>query len=290
MENFFLSTKKKPYFRESQFTNRMFATDQKILVNCSGNRFEQLREHAIRMACLLKRELCLFYYLRNFSADEYLEINRQLQQYKQAIGEEVPQLPVSILILKGKFAAFEESLTNYYQCILLITSREDSSEIRKTLHELRFPVMFLGEPEKHQTGYKKVLIPVDWTPKNKESAPWGNYLARFNQSEITLLVANEKNKYEKEQVNKNLNAIHRLFSKFQLTPKTEAAKANSWKLHHEVLERIHDRETELLIFMASRSVNLIDRLIGIQEDKIILNATVPVICLNPNRSYYLLCE
>jgi len=268
----------------------MFSTDQKILVNCSGNRFDLLREHAIRMACLLKRGLCLFYYQRNFSAVEYREINRQLQQYKQEIGDKIPQLPVSSLILKGKFSSLEESLTKTYQCILLVTSREESAEIRKALHELRFPVMFLGEREKHQTGYKKVLIPVDRTPKNKESAPWGSYLARFNQSEITLLVAREKNKLNREEVQKNLHAINRLFGQFSFPHKTKNAKANSWKLHHEILERIRNLETDLLIFMASRSVNLLDRIIGIPEDQIILNATVPVICLNPNRSYYLLCE
>ena len=268
----------------------MFSTDQKILVNCSGDRFHQLREHAIRMAHLLRRELCLFYYQKNISTSWYEKISYELKNHKDELAKEYPQLPVSSLILKGKFSSFEESLTNRYQCILFITSREDSKKIRRSLQEIRFPVMFIGEEEKHQTGYQKVMLPVDWTPKNKESAPWASYMARFNQSEVTLLVANEKDQTNCEEVDKNLRSIHRLFRQFPIIHKTETAKASSWKLHSEMLERIRNRETDLLIFMASRSVNFIDKLIGIPEDKVILNSAVPVICLNPNREYYLLCE
>ncbi len=247
--------------------------------------------HGIRISQIFKKELCLFHAYGVGGKEAKQDAQRNLGLIIRRLKEDMPALPISSLTLKGSLENCIVRIAEEYDGILMVLSNDQLKPKIKALQQSQIPFLFVGASMVETLNYKQVLLPVDFRKVMKDTALWASYFARFNQATVDVFSAKESNKEEQRMVNGNNRFIEQLFAKFQLKPRFEQATKSSFGLSGEALTKGKDGSHDLLIMPASQHVSLIDLLLGLPEGKLIKKAgNLSVMCINPKRDMYILCD
>ncbi len=263
-------------------------SDQKILVYCRDHD-KAIIKHGVRLAKIFKKELCLFSVYRDL--EEKIKVKEYLQRLSVDVIHENPEVQCSWLFLKGKIAGLTERLADEYNVIILIGEKENSKHLLPALRNAEFPFLFVSGADESGESYKKVFMPVDFRKECKQTGLWAGYFGRFNQSEVYMVEANEEGNYEEIALKSNIAFLFKLFRQFDIEYKTECSKKGSWGVQNEALKRAFEQHAGLFIFLGSRNDSFIDQLIGTPENRILKKSrTMPVLCVNPRRDMYVMCD
>jgi len=265
---------------------------QKIVVFLQFNEFDKnLILNGIRIAVLFKKELCLLSHLEKNKAGEKEEIKSALFAYTIPIKSEIPDLPVSTLILSDKLRYLPEKLADDYEAILLLAGALQFSKFAKALRESPVPFVFVNEGITEISTFKKLVLPLDLRKENTDSMLWCSYFGRFNGSGIVVVAASDTNKDNQKQVKLNITFAKKLFGKFEIEYKIFKGTHSSLKNSFEGLDLALSSGCDLLVILGSSTITPLDLLIGLPEQKIIKRAgNLPVLVVNPRRDNYILCD
>ncbi|HCE57418.1 MAG TPA: hypothetical protein DER09_06320 [Prolixibacteraceae bacterium] len=265
---------------------------QKIVVFLQLNEFDKnLILNGIRIATIFKKELCLFYQLKKSEADEKEKIKALLAAYVNPVKNEIPELPVSTLILHDKLHELPDKLADDYEAILLLAGALQFPKYAKALAESPVPFLFVNESIGNISTFKKLVLPVDLRKENSDSALWSSYFGRFNGSGVVVVAASDKNKDEQKQVMLNVALAKKLFGKFKIEHKIFKGAHSSLRNTFEGFELAISSGSDLLVILGSSTITPLDWLIGLPEQKIIKRAgNLPVLVVNPQRDNYILCD
>lgn len=260
--------------------------DQRILIWC--NLEENLQKtivDAVYLAIKLEKEVCFF---ANYTQDkEHNRLSVQLSLYADMVKKDVPDCKVSTLLLKGKLPDLMKELGEKYNAVLFCTGGKMTNNILSAFYRSGFPFYFSDEKQKGESHFKKIIIPIDFRNSTKDSTLWGSYLGRFNQSEIVLLKANEKDSQQKKQVDAIVAFVKKFYSQFFFNFWIADGRSSSWGIHKEAIMQAGD--FDLVIFTGSLNVTWLDRLIGPFEKRLVNLSEKPVLLINPQKEMYVLC-
>jgi hypothetical protein len=260
--------------------------DQRILIWC--NLEENLQKtivDGVYLAIKLEKEVCLF---ANFTHQkEHKTLSIKLSLYADMVKKDVPDCKVSTLLLKGKLPDLMKELGEKYNAILLCSGGKMSNHLLSAFYRSGFPFYFTGAKATDGSHFKKIIIPIDFRNSTKDSTLWGSYLGRFNQSEIVLLKAQEKNQEQKKQVEGIVAFVKKFYSQFFFNFWIIEGKSSSWGIHKEAINQAGD--FGLVIFTGSLNVTWLDRLIGPFEKRLVNLSEKPVLLINPQKEMYVLC-
>lgn len=267
-------------------------TEQRIMVLCDFS--ESMNDaivHGVRMAAIFRKELCLFYPLQNKGKAEKLAVQKALGLIIQKVKKDLPDIPVSSLTLKGDLEKTVGRVAEQYDGIMLVLTSEKLKTKLPALQKSQIPFLFVKGSQSNYLTYKKAMLPVDFRAVMKDTSLWASYFARFNKAEVTVFSATEKDKDHAKNIRKNLKFIEKLLYKLQLDVHFKTTPKGSFGLPFEALKLCRDNGHDLLIIPSSKYISLIDLIIGLPEAKIIKKAgELPVLCINPKRDMYILCD
>jgi hypothetical protein len=268
----------------------MSSVEQKIIVVCDfTERMNEVIVHGIKLASFLRIELCLFATYPNKS--EKATLQEKLIDMTYYVKQQIDSLVVSSLILKGSMLENVNVVSDKYNAVLVVLHRQMHRSGLKALRESHIPFLFVEGILPENLDYKQVVLPLDIRKASKETALWASYFGKYNRAEISVLLASEKQPEEQKLMSKNTDFIKLFFKNTQVDYRLESGRSSSWGILSEGLERAKTAQAGLLIFAGSTYVSLLDKLIGLPEQKILKKAgTLPVLIINPRRELYVMCE
>ena len=248
--------------------------------------------HGVRIASIFKKELCLFHPLgKTTEKADKLAVQKSLSSIIRKLKDDLPSIPVSSLTLKGTLTQSIDRVADQYDGILLVLSAEKIKSKLAALQQSQIPFLFVKGNQPENLRYKDLILPVDFRKVMKDTSLWASYFGRFNQSAVTVLSATEKNKDNANRIKKNQKFIEKLLYKLQLNVQFKSTPKGSFSLPFEALAQCGRDGHDLLIIPASKNISLIDLLIGLPEKKIVKKSgETPVLCINPKRDMYILCD
>ena len=268
-------------------------SEQRIMVLCDFS--ESMNDaivHGVRISSIFKKELCLFHPLgKKYEKTAKLTVQKNLSSIIQKLKNDLPSVPVSSLTLKGNLAQCIDRVAEQYDGIMLVLTTEKIKAKLLALQQSQIPFLFVKGSQTDSLKYKQVVLPVDFRKVMKDTSLWASYFGRFNHTEITVLSATEKNIDHARMIKKNLRFIEKLLFKLQLEVQLKTTQKGSFSLPFAALELCRQNGHDLLIIPASQNISLIDLIIGLPEKKIIKKSNeIPVLCINPKRDMYILCD
>jgi nucleotide-binding universal stress UspA family protein len=250
--------------------------DQIFIATSNGFFPRKAFEYAEKTAKAFEKEICLISIGKN---PEIAEQAKQAQKETSvkinfAEEDETKNLTQTLEEAEASMIVFELSTVKPFDKI---------SYLLKLCRELRIPYIFVKEDQ--EIKFDKVIVPVAFLVEEKEKGRFANNLGRFMKSEIILFPAND---YGSKAQN-NCNAMKSLMDKYETKYTEIKAKKDSFKVEMEAILTAEDYEANLAIVTASREYGLDDIIFGPKELKIIRNAEIPVMLLNPRGDLYVLC-
>lgn len=263
---------------------------QKIVVVCDfSERMKEVIVHGVRLADILKKELCLIAIWK--SKSQKIQFQEKLKNATLTIKQDVPEMQVSSLLLRNSLRDNIEKLTWDYDAVLVVLHQSDIKSGLKAFRESSIAFLFVNGDSPEYLGYKNVLLPIDFRKASKETALWASFLGRFNRSTIHLIYAHETDKEQAANLNKNLNFIQKFLTNLHVNHLSIAGKSSSWGICNETIANAHEWKGNVMVFAGSTYISLIDLLIGLPEGKIIRKAgNLPILIINPRKEICVMCD
>ncbi|MFW5823158.1 MAG: hypothetical protein ACOCU7_07185 [Tangfeifania sp.] len=246
--------------------------------------------NGIKIASIFNKELCLVYHYTKKEKSKRDIIRQKLQEYLVPVKNEIPALKTSVMLIPGPISEMPELLADDYEAILFITESFRFKSYAKATASSPVPFLFI-HPEAPVSMFSKIVMPVDIRQENSDAALWCSWFGRFNQAEVAVIGANDKNREMQKMVGHNILLTKKLFNKFQIRHKVYKGRKSSLGNAFEALEMAKSSESDLLVILGSSTITPLDWVIGLPERKIIKQAEkLPVLFINPRRDNYILCD
>jgi len=266
--------------------------EQKIIVLIDNTDSDKnLILHGLKLAAAFQKELCFIYIIPKNKPYNSGHIQNILTGYQKIVSNEIPSLPVNFITLKGNPKDLIDPLADEHEAILIIACSSLFKKWSGAVRSSPVPFLFVNKNQTNIPDYKKIIIPVDLRGESKDAILWASYFARFNNSGINVLAANDKAKENIKSVQKNIFMMKKLFSKLKVGMKVFKGSSNSLKIQFEALELAKTSKADLIIILGSSYISFIDLIVGLPENKIIKMAgEMPVLMINPRKDMYIMCD
>jgi len=186
-------------------------SEQKVVVLCDfSEKMKDVIVHGARMADMLRKELCLLAFWKDKA--HRLQIVEQIDRTTRNLKSNLPDFPISNLILHDSLRDNIDKLVNEYEAVLMVLHQANIKTFMRAFRESSIPFLFVNGTEPGYLRYKNVLVPVDYRKASKDTSLWASYLGRFNKSHIHVVYAHEKNTYEADRVTINANFFKKFLS------------------------------------------------------------------------------
>lgn len=247
--------------------------------------------NGLKIASLFRKELCLLFNFSKKNIKQRTEYKKRLTEYSIPLKSEVPGLKVSTLLLTEKVAYLPEKLSDDFEAIFMVAPSSQFAKYSKAVSESPIPFLFIDENRETIPDYKNLVLPIDLRKETSDSALWSSYFGRFNNTEIVVVAANDKDQNNQKQVAKNVVLSKKLFQKFNISHKIFKGQKSSLGNAFEALDFALSANADFLTILGSSTITPIDLMIGLPERKIIKRAgNLPVLVINPRKDNYILCD
>jgi len=261
--------------------------DQRILVWCNQDKnLQQTIIDAVYFALKLEKEVCLFAHYK--TENEKNIFQKRISSFANIIKKDIPQLSLTTLLLKGNLDQLIRDLGEKYNTIMLCFGGNLSNKLLNAFYKSGFPFYFSRGNKQQDNRFKRIIIPVDFRNNTKDATLWGSYMGRFNQSEIVLLKATDKDPDLKQNVDTIVAFVKKFYNQFIFNYWINDGEKSSWGIHSEAVAK--STNFDLLIFTGSLNVTLADRMIGPFEKRMIKKSkSTSMLLINPQKEMYVLC-
>lgn len=274
----------------------MERTKKTIIVPCD---FTEVTQYAldltVRLSHILNTDYTLVHIVdegnifttESAKKSELEEANQKLQKLSDETFEKYQERP--------KFIA---RIGHLYETINAIADELEARMVVMGIHEFKGMQKFTGSRAlKVMAGSKipfimvssayqyrednDIVFPVDHKLEDKEKLIWANYMAKNFGSKIHIFGANHSDELLRKRTIGNVNFAKRYLEE----------KGVSFEIHNsekgknfseEIIRFSKEINTNLILIMITKEINLQDFLLGAEEQKVIFNdAKIAVMCVNP---------
>lgn len=157
--------------------------------------------------------------------------------------------------------------------------------------KLRLPFIVLPQSPSEKWTPQNVIMPISHSRSDKEAAIWVSYWARFNQSKIILLTAQDKEASATLNVNLNVRFIDKLFKNLNISCQIIEENWQSYRIGNAAVERAAELKNSLIAITTTKYYSVEHLFLSPRELRLIKNSSnVPIFCINPRKDLYLLCN
>jgi nucleotide-binding universal stress UspA family protein len=140
----------------------------------------------------------------------------------------------------------------------------------------KIPFLVVQAPPQ-RLAFRKIVFPIDFRKENKEKLSWISFLSKFYTSKIYLFKPNANDYIVKN----NLDFARRFLEGKSIDYEIITGKSK-YKLADETLDFAHQIDSELIIILLNKNVNVLNILMGSDDQKYISNDhKIPIMCINP---------
>jgi hypothetical protein len=266
------------------------SSSQKIVVLCDfSDKMKEVIVHGVRMADVLKKELCLTAFWKK--KEEKLALQENLAQTSRVLKATLPSLEISWLLLQKSLISNMQKLIDELESVLFVLHQTDIGWAMGAFRESSVAFLFVKGEEPRFLSYKNVLVPVDFRKASKDTSLWASYFGRFNKAQVSLIYAHETEREQAAKLTRNVNFFRKFLSSLNVSHSVSAGKATSWRIYDEAIDRIDEFNGDVLIISGSSNITLIDLIIGLPEKKLLRKAgNLPVLMINPKKDICVLCD
>jgi hypothetical protein len=266
------------------------SSDQKIVVICDfSERMKEVVVHGVRMADVLRKELCLTAIWKN--KDQKIILQEKLIEVSKRLKANLPDMEISWLLLQKSLHDNMQKLVDDYEAVLVVLHQADISWALKAFRQSSIAFLFVNGEIPRFLSYKNVMVPIDFRKASKETSLWASYFGRFNRAQVQLIYAHETDSDQADKLMRNLNFFQKFLSSLNVRYQPIAGKTSSWGICNETLTNADQWNGDVMIFSGSSAISLIDLLIGLPEKKIIKKAgSLPILLINPRKDICVLCD
>jgi len=134
---------------------------------------------------------------------------------------------------------------------------------------------------------KNVVFAIDHTKENKQKLKQAKLLAKNSNIKFHLIIpAKISNTQILKATKINLNYVKSYFKQNQINFDVSEVE-NTDTSADATLKYIKENDTDLIIVLTTKNINIQDYVLGADEQRIIANDTkIPVMCINPNKVKY----
>lgn len=263
---------------------------QKIIVLCDfSDRMPEVIVHGVRMADVLKKELCLTSFWRK--KEERRLLQERLYESAKRLKSTFPMLNISWLLLEKSLKDNILKLIDEFEAVLCVLHQTDVKWVLPAFRQSSIAFLFVNGDVPRFLNYKDVLVPIDFRKASKDTSLWASYFGRFNKAQISLLYAYETEPERAEKLNRNVNFFRKFLSSLNITYRNEAGKSTSWGIYEEAILRLDEFGSDVLIISGSSNITLLDHIIGLPEKKLLKMAgNLSVLMINPQKDICVLCD
>lgn len=245
--------------------------------------------YGVHLAAVFRKELCLFY--RTTGGYQADLTDKKLNNYRQTLHEDFPQLTVSLLVGPFKGDKLAVTLADKHEAILLVAFSSMFKKLSQSLQNSPIPFLFVNEHSTTNPDFSKIFFPVDLRRQNRDAMKWILYFGKYTPGEIFVLGANDKLKSNRQMVAGNLSALKKMLVKYGISHKIYRGSSNSLGIQNEGYEAANQLHAGMLVLLGSSAFTLLDLILGLPEEKIVRRAKeMAVLVVNPRRETYLVCE
>jgi len=258
-----------------------------------------LEHNAIRHACVLAeifRCNLAVAFLKNKETPDSTAVSRKHKQLMALLPQ--TEIPVHSLLMDASEA--EPNLSIQLLEVMYVVMQMDrkreltgfsSKTMLKIMRRAKVPSIIVQGDTPIEDCYKKVFLPIGYQKINKEKMIWGSYFGRFYNARLFLLTANERTRELNQRINAMVVFTKNMYKQFSFQYEILTGKNKTNKIDAEAFQLARENETGLVVIMSSTHNNWLNDILGAPELKAILNSEkLPVMCINPNKDYYLPCN
>ena len=266
------------------------SSGQKIVVICDfTERMKEVVVHGVRMAGILRKELCLTAIWKDKA--QKIQLQEKLIQTAKSLKENLPDIEISWLLLQKSLYDNMQKLVDDYEAVLVVLHQVDIKWAMKAFRESSIAFLLVNGEIPRFLSYKNVLVPVDFRKASKETSLWASYFGRFNKSQVNLIYAHETEGEQAVKLLRNLQFFQKFLTSLNVRYRSIAGKTSSWGICDETIARTNEFQGDVMIVSGSNNLTLIDLLIGLPEKKMIMKAgNLPVLMINPKKDICVLCD
>ncbi|MBI4645827.1 MAG: universal stress protein [Bacteroidia bacterium] len=128
--------------------------------------------------------------------------------------------------------------------------------------------------------FKDIVFPVDFKMENKEKLQWINYLAKYYNSKIHMIVPKISDEGLSRRVSNNLLFAKKILSEKQIEYSVTISDTSNFA--DATIKFAQKINADLILVMTTKDIGLKDYMLGAAEQQIIANNfKIPVMCINP---------
>ncbi len=265
-------------------------SEQKIAVICDfSERMGEVIVHGARLAEILDKELCLVALWKDKKRKS--RVQEQMTKLTGSLKINLHGRAVSSLLLQSTLRENILKLAEVYHAILVVMHQADIKTGLKAFRESTIGFLFVKGRLPEFLTYRNVLMPVDFRKASKEATLWASYLGRFNRSKVHIVYAHESDSIQNSAVKTNLSFMQKLLTNLKVSFELTEGNSGSWGICSQTLRDASRWNGDVMIFVGSTYITLIDRIIGLPEEKIVKSSgNIPILIINPLRDVCVLCD
>ena len=263
---------------------------QKIVVLLNFDQTDKiLIENGIRLASIFSKGLCLVHLFgKGVKTDPG---GMLLKEFPLHMRQTEEGIPISSYTLQDTGQNIALTLADRLEAIMVIAVTGRFSYLSKILQQSPVPFLFIDGTTGVVSQFRRILVPIDSRPQNKDSMLWPAFFARNNGSNVIALGAKERSPAVRHKVKLNLASLKNLLKKTGAPFEIVYGQKGSMSIQYEALASGEKYQSDLLILLGSGYITWFDLLIGLPEKKILKKAgSLPVLIVNPTKKNYLVCD
>lgn len=271
--------------------------DQFIIANIADlEQSQAVCEYARYMAQRLRKGLILLHICdKRYATEDAAQAEAQLQALQQSIHYD----QVSYCVLSGTTKETIETIPTLLNGVLIVTAIDPSASSRSPL----YPKRVLKDFSTCKTAYltirttapaphiAHVALTIDFHRESKEKLIWSSYFARFGGSSLHVLYHDYKDEGLRQKWYNNMLFLHKFYTSLGITFAPHIVAGKAANVDADALPFIKESNFDLLVSVTTNEKDLLDSLLGTQEQRTIQNSEeIPVLFLNPRDDLYVLCD
>lgn len=208
---------------------------------------------------------------------------------------------VSYAALKGRTKKILSLLPNMFGAVLIITETQSKNNktrscspklLLRNLYTSRIAYLTIQSPMQQEgKPFEKILLTLDSLRESKEKVLWATYFGRFHQAKTLLVTEQANDSYLKQQIEYNVAFTLKIYRNFNLSLERLSLSKQKGNIDIPAPSIAKQHQAGLVICQTTKNRNIIHRLFGSSEEKVIVNTEhIPILFLNPRTDLYVLCE
>lgn len=244
--------------------------------------------HAVKVAKIVDNDIALVHITKKKTMNA--EAEEKMNKYAEEFNEKVGIKPIVIAREGSIFTTINEVSAEINANLVIMGThgirgmqKLTGSWALKVIVGSKVPfVVVQDDPVTDDTTehFRDIVFPVDFRMENKEKINWVNYLARYYNSKIHLIVPNTTDEGLKKRIGSNLIFAKKMFTEKKIDFSITTAEGTNFAA--ECINFAQKIQADLILIMTTKDIGFKDFVMGAAEQQIIANdARVPVMCVNP---------